>query len=193
MARHAPEARDRSLELRGIATARGVAIGPVFKMSTPTDLEHLDYTPRDDAEQEERDLIEALGDARRELDDTREDMGEQFGPDFAAVFHTHIQILEDKGFVSKLHEGVRRSGNALEALRDVIGAYRKTFARIEDPYFRERVWDVEDVGRRVMERLLGVRYQKPAMSKGAIVVVDSILPGHFARLEMDKVSALVPL
>ncbi len=191
MARHKREARPRSLELRGIATARGVAIGPVYKPSTPRDLEHLDYSPSADAEQEERDLMNAIGDARRELDDTREDMGEQFGPDFAAVFHIHIQILEDKGFVSKLREAVRRSGNALEALRDVVGAYREIFARIEDPYFRERASDIEDVGRRVMERLLGVRHQKPTMSKGAIVVVDNILPGHFARLDLEKVGAIV--
>jgi len=36
----------------------------------------------------------------------------RFGPDFAAVFHTHIQILEDKGFVQKLERELARTGNA---------------------------------------------------------------------------------
>jgi phosphotransferase system enzyme I (PtsP) len=185
-----PERAERNVELRGIATARGIAIGPVFKV-TAVDLANMDYAPSDDSELEERDLMRAVLEARRELDDIREEMGEQFGPDFAAVFHTHIQILEDKGFVAKLRDAVRESANALSALRAVLKVYRETFDRIEDPYFRERAWDVEDVGRRVMERLLGVRQDTPQLEKGSIVIVDNILPGYFARLDLDKVGAIV--
>ena len=73
----------------------------------------------------------------------------------------------------------------------MLEAYRKTFERIEDPYFRERGADVEDVGRRVMERLLGVRHHTPEPAEGAIVVVDQVLPALFARLETDKIGAIV--
>jgi len=178
-----------SLVLQGISTARGIAIGEVHKLGA--DFANITYEPSESAEQEEADLMRAILEARRELDDTREEMGEQFGPDFAAVFHAHIQILEDKGFLEKLKVAVRSTGNALEALREVLAIYRKTFERIEDPFFRERAWDVEDVGRRVTEQLLGVREDAPALTDGAIVVVDNILPGYFARLDLDKVGAII--
>jgi phosphotransferase system enzyme I (PtsP) len=126
---------ERNVEFRGLATSRGIAIGPIYHLEDPIDLAGLDYTPNPEVEREERDLLDALQVARREVDDMREDLGEKFGPEFAAVFHTHIQILEDKGFVAKLRQAVRRTGNALEALRDVLDAYRKTFERIQDPYF----------------------------------------------------------
>jgi len=186
-----PKRPDRNVEYRGIATSRGVAIGPVYRLSAPTDLEDIVYTPSADIEQEAHDLREALHEARRELDTMRDDFGDQFGPDFAAVFNTHVQILEDKAFVTKLDTEVHQRGNALEALRAVLSAYRRTFERIEDTYFRERVDDVEDVGRRVMERLVGVRDHVIPLSEGSIVVADAILPGIFARLEIDKVAALV--
>ena len=118
-------------------------------------------------------------------------MGEEFGPDLAAVFHTHIQILEDKGFLVKLQNAVRETGDGRAALRDVLAVYRKQFDRIADPYFRERAWDVEDVGRRVMARLLGVRQDTAPLSAGTIVVVDNILPGFFARLDLENVAAIV--
>jgi phosphotransferase system enzyme I (PtsP) len=186
-----PDRPERNVEYRGIPTSSGIAIGPVYLLPTPADLSHLEYTPSSDVEQEARDLGEALREARNELDNMRDDLGDKFGPDFAAVFHTHIQILEDKSFVAKLDEEVRQTGSALEALRAVLAAYRKTFQRIEDPYFRERVVDVEDVGRRVMERLLGVRHRIIPLSRGSIVVADSILPGIFANLEIEKVAAIV--
>jgi phosphotransferase system enzyme I (PtsP) len=186
-----PARPEANVEYRGIPTSRGIAIGPVYRLPTQADFDQLDYTPNPDADREAEDLKRALHEARRELDSMREDLGDQFGPDFAAVFHTHVQILEDTGFVTKLDNEVRASGNALEALRDVLGTYRATFERIEDPYFRDRVIDVEDVGRRVMECLLGVRSHVTGMAPGSIVVADNILPGMFAKLELDKVAALV--
>src|SRR5262245_9944761 len=106
----------RNGELRGIGTSRGIAIGPVYRMENPLDLAVLEYTPRPSAEAEESDLLQAIQLVRRDLDDNREELGERFGPDFSAVFHTHIQILEDKGFVAKLRKAVHETGNARNAL-----------------------------------------------------------------------------
>jgi phosphotransferase system enzyme I (PtsP) len=185
-----PELR-RNRELAGIGTSRGIAIGPVYHLGNPLNFAQLEYTPSDRPEQEEQDLLHALQETRRGLDENREGLEDRFGPDFAAVFHTHVQILEDKGFVSKLRDELGATGNALQALRNVLAAYNKTFARIEDPYFRERMMDVEDVGRRIMEQLLGERHQTAPLVEGAIVVTDKLLPSHFARLDLEKVSALV--
>ena len=186
-----PERPARNVELRGIPAARGVAIGPVYRLEDPLDLEHLEYTPSPDLEQELRDLLEALEEARRQLHEVRDKVGGRFGPEFAAVFNTHIQILEDSGFVANLEQAVRESGDGLCALREVLGAYRTTFESIEDPYFRERGDDIQDAGRRVMANLLGVRHHNVPLSEGAILVAESILPNHFATLEVEKIGAFV--
>ena len=186
-----PVRAESNVELRGIATARGVAIGPIYQVENPVDLDHLQYVPSPSLTQERNDLLVALAATRREIEDTREVVGERFGPEFAAVFHTQIQILEDKGFVQNLEQSVERKRNALLALRGVLDSYRETFEQIEDPYFRERGADVLDVGQRIMEKLLGVRSHHAAMPPGSVVVVDQVLAGLFARLEMDRVVAIV--
>jgi phosphotransferase system enzyme I (PtsP) len=186
------EARQaRNVEVRGIPAARGIAIGPVYRLEDPLDLDDLDYTPSADPEDERRDLRAALDEARRELHEVREEVGERFGPEFAAVFNTHIQILEDSGFVHHLDEIVRRHGDALRALRDTLGVYRATFESIEDPYFRERGDDIHDAVLRVAACLLGVRHHNVPLVEGAILVADVILPNHFATLEVEKVGAIV--
>jgi phosphotransferase system enzyme I (PtsP) len=186
-----PRDGERCLEFRGRSASRGIAIGRIYRLENPLDFERLDYSPNSDPGREENDLLNAINDARRSIDDNREDLGEQFGPEFSAVFHTHVQILEDKGLVQKLRAAVRQTGNALEALRTVLSAYNRSFSRIQDPYFKERVMDIEDVGRRVMEKLLGERHHVPQLEEGAVVVTDNILPSDFARLDLDKVGAFV--
>jgi phosphotransferase system enzyme I (PtsP) len=180
---------ERNVELRGTAASRGIAIGPIHRLEDSVDLARVDYLPSGDPEQERADLRRALSEARRELDEVRDEVGDKFGPEFAAVFNTHIQILEDHGFVEQLEEACK--GNALEAVRKVVKDYRALFERIEDPYFRDRGIDIEDVGRRVMAKLLGVRHRNIPLSRGSVVVTSEILPAYFASFEADRVAAIV--
>ena len=182
---------ERNVEVRGFPTSRGVAIGPIYLLEDPLDLAHIDYTPSPEPAQEREDLLGAVAEARRELHDVRDEVGDRFGPEFSAVFNTHIQILEDKGFVAKLEEAVARSGNGLAAVREVQAAYRAMFEGIADAFFRERGSDVEDVARRVMAKLLGVRHHNIPLSEGAILVAENLLPAHFALLETEKIAAVV--
>jgi phosphotransferase system enzyme I (PtsP) len=191
-AQRAPVRRaERNAVLTGIATSRGIAIGPLYFLGDAIDLESVEYAPNKDAGQERRDLDNALAEARRELQDLREDVTLRFGPDFAAVFHTHIQILEDKGFVQKLEKELARTGNALESLKRVLAEYAKMFGAIDDAYFRERGVDIQDVGQRVVARLLGVRQHDQQLTEGAIIVASALLPAHFATLDVEKVAAVV--
>ena len=186
-----PLREDRNVALRGNSASTGIAIGPVYLLEDPLDLARVDYTSSGNAAKEHDDLIRALGEARRELDDVIEEVGANFGPEFASVFNTHVQILEDHGFVSRLEREVAERADACDAIRRAVDHYRKLFSRIEDPYFRERGDDVEDVGRRVMAKLLGVRHHNVALAPGSVVVTSMILPAHFTMLEMDKVAAIV--
>ncbi len=179
------------VELRGIPTSRGIAIGSVYFLDDSVDLEHIEYTPNADRAQEWRDLEDALAEARRELHVLREDVADRFGADFSSVFNIHIQILEDTGFVRKLEQRVEETGSALHALRAVLGEYEQMFAAIEDPYFRERGTDVQDVGQRVISRLLGLRHHDEPLVEGSVVVASNLLPAHFALLDTEKISAIV--
>jgi phosphotransferase system enzyme I (PtsP) len=182
---------EKNVTLRGLATARGVAIGPIFRMDKSVDLARIDYEPSEDVADEHADFKLAMNEARREIQDMRDVVRERFGPEFAAVFHAQIQILEDKGFLANVTQAIDLTGNARDALRSVLDTYNETFSRIEDPYFRERGTDIADVGQRVMEKLLGVRDHIEPMQNGSVVVVDQLLPAIFAQLEMDKVAAIV--
>lgn len=182
---------ERNVELSGIATSRGVAIGPIYRFDTPVDLDHVEYTAKSSPEDERADLLRALAEALRETEENRDTVRVRFGPEFAAVFHAQIQILEDKGFVRNLEQALENSDNAFLALRSVLDMYRETFEQIENEYFRERGADIIDVGQRIMEKLLGERSQQSVMTPGSVVVVDQVLAGLFSRLEMDKVAGIV--
>jgi len=186
-----PPRAETNVTLRGLATARGVAIGTIFRMDKPVDLDRLPYEPSEDIAQEQKNFKSAMSETRRDIEDMRDIVRERFGPEFAAVFHAQIQILEDKGFLQNVTQAIEQTGNARTALRSVLASYRETFERIEDLYLRERGTDLADLGQRVMERLLGIRDHLGPMPQNSVVVVEQLLPAIFAQLEMDKVAAIV--
>ena len=186
-----PSREERNVRIEGTPTSRGIAIGQVYFLGDAIDFARIEYAPEPRVEDELGALKRAVDRALSELHALRDDVGGRFGPDFAAVFNTHIQILEDKGFVGKIETITSEGGDALAAVRTVLDEYSQMFRSMDDPYFRERGVDVQDVGQRVVARLLGVRNDAQPLAEGAVVVASNLLPAHFATLETEKVAAIV--
>ena len=118
--RRTPRA-EKNVTLQGLATARGVAIGPVFRMDKPVDLDRLEYEPKPSVAEEHDRFKRAMSEALREIEDMRDVVQDRFGPEFAAVFHAQIQILEDKGFVANVRQSIDETHSARTALAAATG------------------------------------------------------------------------
>ncbi len=69
--------------------------------------------------------------------------------------------------------------------------YADMFAATADPTIRERAADIEDVVRRAIGELLGLRSHNPPLRDGVIVLGNWIAPGEFVLLETEKIAGLV--
>jgi phosphotransferase system enzyme I (PtsP) len=177
--------------VRGIASSPGIAIGPVHIEAPALDLERLDYEPAARKGSEWRAVLRALRETIRQLSDVRQAVGLRLGEEFADVFTTHIMILEDQAFRDRLRARVDAHGNGARALVEVMVEYRELFASLRDQTLRERAADIEDVMRRVVGELVGVRHQGAPLGDGVIVVADRVSPGDFALLETEKIAGIV--
>ena len=80
-------------------------------------------------------------------------VSETLSADDASIFHTHLMILEDRGFISKIQDLVDGGHSAGRAVNEVVSHYVNAFSRMEDPYLRARAEDIREVGRRILFRL----------------------------------------
>ena len=76
-------------------------------------------------------------------------------PEFEAkIFSTHLMILEDEGFLGKIREAIRvQKHSGLYAVRNVVAHYVQLFEEIDDPYIADKIADIEDVGKRLLNAL----------------------------------------
>jgi phosphotransferase system enzyme I (PtsP) len=118
-------------------------------------------------------------------------VAERLSQQDAAIFHTHLMILEDRGFLDKWEEEIRLCGSAVSALRKVVRNYIAAFERMEDPYLRERAADIKDIGRRLLTYLSGGVEQSLGPREPSILVYSEIHASDLAILDLHQVRGIV--
>lgn len=181
----------RMATLRGLATSRGFAQGPVFLYSGGHDLSVPEYEiPPEKVFSESARYYAARAEARRQIETLAARFGE-FSPNSqeANVFANHLAILDDALVVQEV-EGVIRDSriNTEAAIRRVVSRFREMFGKMDDPYLRERVRDIEDIERRFMRILLGREETAlAAITSPVVIVADDLTPSETVTLPREFV------
>lgn len=118
-------------------------------------------------------------------------VAESLSKEDAAIFHTHLMILEDRGFLSKVLERIENDFGAIHAVDDVVESYVEAFSRMEDPYLRERSADMKDIGRRITDSLTGNNRTPAKFRDKKVLVAREILPSDLASLDHDKILGII--
>ena len=174
--------------LTGLATSRGFASGPVF-LHTAGDLDlPIPETsiPEGRIDTEIARHHAARREARRQIEGLVARLGDATA---ANVFANHLAILDDELFVGLIDDAIRSGRiNAEAAIRNVVGSFRERFGRMDDPYLRERIRDIEDIERRFMRILIGrEETMLSSITSPVVIVADDLAPSETVSLPREFV------
>jgi len=175
------------------AALTGIGISPGFALGKVSILHHRGPTEAAVLERarpraEELNMFhQALEKARIHTIYMEKRMGEILSEADAAIFHSHLMILEDRGFIAKITALIEDGVGAHRAVNQVVEAYVSAFARMEDPYLRERSADMEDIGRRICDALNGHSKHRERLRDDRIIVARELLPSDLAIMDHGKV------
>ncbi|AGK99174.1 phosphoenolpyruvate--protein phosphotransferase [Clostridium pasteurianum] len=171
---------------KGIAASKGYAIGNVV-IKTNTEVEITDKKI-DDINAEKERLNSAIENSRVQLQKIKEKAEKELGADKAAVFESHIMLLDDPEFTGAVEGKIDSDSiNAEKAVSDVVEMYMGIFAAIEDEYMRERAADVKDVGKRLIGNLAGTITGNEDVKDNTVIVAHDLTPSDTAQLDRSKV------
>ena len=180
---------DRTMrKVTGLATARGFAAGPVFLYRGDGDIPVPEYavSPGREVDEVAR-LRRARVDAARSLEALISTLRERTGRQDVKIFECHLMLLEDAVLVGEAEKHILEDRlNAEAAVRRTAARARSMFERMSDPYFRERVRDLDDVERRLLKNLLGVDANPVAgLSMPSVIVADDLTPSEAVQIPRD--------
>ncbi|MCR1934474.1 phosphoenolpyruvate--protein phosphotransferase [Clostridium tepidum] len=176
---------------KGIAASKGYAIGKIF-IKEDINIEVVEKSI-DNIEEEKERFKKALVSTKEQLEKIRDKAQKEVGAEKAAVFDSHIMLLDDPEFAGAVDMNIESNKvNSEKALQEVIDMYSSIFASMEDEYMRERGADIKDVGKRIMLNLMGKSSNSmDDLDKDTIIVAQDLTPSDTAQLDKDKVIAFL--
>ena len=173
-------------ELRGIPAARGLARG-VSRQWKDAAFVIPDFKPVDLTAEKKR-LMEARQEAERQLHALSAQVSQQVGEAEAALLEAQAMFLNDTVLVSKAETEIDRGMNAEQAWHQSCEYFAAQLESLPDETLRARSADVRDVGRRVIEILLGIQAGLMLDSQ-IIILARDLAPSQTAALDTSKVLA----
>ena len=187
-------ARERkSFEMKGVPASPGVSIGRAFlldseEMSVPKQPVSAAAIPQEIARFEE-----ALAQTRKEIEGIQAKISKELGLEHAEIFNAHLMFLEDRAFMDEVLSRLKEEHLCVEhVFSQVLRKYVQVFSRVEDEYMRERTSDVEDVGRRILRNLTGLKRQGLSdLAQPVVVVAYDLSPSDTATMHRKHVIGFI--
>jgi phosphotransferase system enzyme I (PtsP) len=184
-----PAIRPR-LHFTGQALADGIALGHVVLHEPRVTVKNV---IADDVPKELKRLDDAIATLRADLDLMLErgDMAE--GGEHRDVLEAYRMFAHDQGWLHRLHEAVGTGLTAEAGVERVQSDTRARMLRVTDPYLRERLHDLDDLGNRLMRQLLGQDHAPPReqLPDNAILVARGMAPAALLDYDRSKLRGLI--
>ena len=177
--------------LKGIAASPGVAMGTVciysdiFSNVPPRTIEDGEIGA------EIQKVKESIGVIQQAIKRDQEKVMRQAGAD-ANIFSTHLSMIEDSHFMAEIFEKIatQKMGAAAAVLAQ-IRRYEEVFSKIEDGYLKDRILDIRDIGKRLLESLIGPAQFDCPFREPIIVAGMELTPKHTVQHSREHILAFV--
>jgi phosphotransferase system enzyme I (PtsP) len=179
-----------SRTLGGTAVSAGFSRGKVYILNRFSD-KVIKLAKVGSKSEEQKKFSIALEKAKIQTIYMEKRVSETLTEDDAAIFHTHLMILEDRGFSTKVNDLISEGMGATRAVHDVVEHYIQAFSAMADPYLRERSADMKDIGRRIMDVIENNDSKVVTLKEKRVIVADEIFPSDLAMLDHDKILGIV--
>ena len=142
------------IRFKGIPVSRGIARGPVFVRGGAFEEPDTYDLEEGNVEVELARFEEGLVRTREQIRDLQKSIIHDVGSADASIFDAHLLVLEDRSVLDEVVRMLKDEKVNIESIfYRVMNRYMESLRKIDDPYLRERVVDIEDVTKRVVDNL----------------------------------------
>ncbi|ERK14271.1 MAG: phosphoenolpyruvate-protein phosphotransferase PtsI [Pantoea sp.] len=179
--------------ISGILASPGIAFGKALLLKEDEIVINRKKISDDQVEQEVQRFLDGRSKAATQLEAIKVKAGETFGEEKAAIFEGHIMLLEDEELEQEIIDLIKKDhATADAAAHSVIDGQAKALEELDDEYLKERAADVRDIGKRLLQNILGLHIvDLSAIEDESILVAKDLTPSETAQLNLKKVLGFI--
>lgn len=186
--------QNHEIVLKGLPISKGIAVGsPLFFISIIQKVPEFTISEREIEREIER-FRYAVEQSKVDIKELHINLRKTGAPEIISILEAHLEMLQDPLMTTQIEDKIRQSGKNTETVfQRAIADYKDHFNRMKDPYFKERVRDIEDISKRVLMNLcrLEVKAEPFAISSNSIILAEELVPSDTAFAIASGASALI--
>lgn len=180
-------------EIKGISASNGIAKGVVHieKLKDLDEIEERKINNNKISAELER-LEKAVDRAISEISKIKEKTEDEMSKKEADIFQAHIMFLQDPEFTETIRNNIEKNNFSAEsAVKKAMQKYVAMFEKMDNEYMKARKADIEDVSRRVIQKLVNKNNEKNSFKDNTVVIARDLTPSMTANLDKDKATAFI--
>ncbi|CAO96144.1 phosphoenolpyruvate-protein phosphotransferase PtsI [Erwinia tasmaniensis] len=179
--------------ISGILASPGIAFGKALLLKEDEIVINRKKISADQVDQEVQRFLEGRQKAAEQLAAIKIKAGETFGEEKEAIFEGHIMLLEDEELEQEIIALIKdEHATADAAAFSVIDGQAKALEELDDEYLKERAADVRDIGKRLLQNILGLHIvDLSAINEEVLLIAKDLTPSETAQLNLKKVLGFI--
>lgn len=175
--------------LKGIPASPGIVTGKAYLYGR----EQYTITRRPIADAQIQNEIKRFKDAlvqtKNEILEIKKRISDEMGAEHGQIFSAHLLVIDDSMLIEEVISKLKKEKFSIEyVFQDVLRRYIKVFAEMDDEYLKERISDINDVGRRILRNLIGAKEDILSNLKDKVIVIAyDLSPSDTATMHKKNV------
>lgn len=179
---------------KGIAVSSGLGVAKCLMLVEPDSNDHIKGNKEEwHSEEQKTKLTEAFTKAVIQLETIKQRAEAKGGVDWIEIIESQIMLVKDPALSKSMSEKIElQHVFASEAVQKTIDEQVSIFESIDDDYLKERIQDVQDIGRRLLNNVLGIEEKDISnLEEDVILAGKLITPSQIASADREKVKGIV--
>jgi len=177
---------------KGISGSSGIAIG-IVKTVVNERLNQVVESNCDDIGDEFKKWHTLKSTVSQDLINEQLILEKSLGKSLASVLDAYILFLQDSSFDARVKQEINHGKSITWAIKQAVQVYSEKFLAIDDPYLKSKHEDIEQLGEKLYQTLLGNSSDKMnAIPHNSIILVGhTVGVSDIAGLPTEKLSGMV--
>jgi phosphotransferase system enzyme I (PtsI) len=180
--------------ITGISASQGIGLGQAAVYKETNDFQRFAERKVTEAEieNEVNRFESALVTAVHYLEDVKDNAAQLLGEDELQLFEAYQMLLNDPQLNEMVVTNIKVERLSAEAaVLAAVAQIRALFAAIDNEYLRQRADDVENVGKHIMDALLGMgRADLARLAHDTVLIASDLTPADTVALDLKHIKGI---
>ena len=181
--------KKKEIVLKGIPASPGIVSGKAFLYGREQYTISRRAISDSQIQNEIKRFKDALVQTKSEILEIKKRISDEMGAEHGQIFSAHLLVIDDSMLIEEVIANLKKDKLAIEyVFHDVLRRYIKVFSEMDDEYLKERISDINDVGRRILRNLIGAKEDILSnLSDKVIVIAYDLSPSDTATMHKKNV------